>query len=65
MADKQGQQSTYKYGIDPDKFHGMIAERAYCKAKQRGFAEGHELDDWLEAEKEVNKQCFYWFQDEE
>lgn len=30
-----------------------IAERAYFKALNRGFAPGFELDDWLEAEREV------------
>ncbi len=29
-----------------------IAELAYFKAEQRGFAPGHEQDDWLEAEQE-------------
>ena len=23
-----------------------------------------EIEDWLEAEQEVNKQCFYWFREE-
>ena len=32
---------------------GRIAERAYELAKQRGFPPGHELDDWLQAEREV------------
>ncbi|MBL8381881.1 MAG: DUF2934 domain-containing protein [Burkholderiales bacterium] len=31
-----------------------IAERAYFRAQQRGFAPGHELDDWLAAEREVD-----------
>lgn len=31
-----------------------VAELAYCKAEQRGFEPGHELDDWLEAEKELS-----------
>jgi hypothetical protein len=31
----------------------LIAEAAYYKAKQRGFAPGHELEDWIEAESEV------------
>lgn len=31
-----------------------IAEAAYWRAERRGFAAGHELDDWLEAEKEVD-----------
>ncbi len=33
-----------------------IAEAAYWRAERRGFAPGHELDDWLGAEKEVDEQ---------
>jgi hypothetical protein len=32
-----------------------IREAAYFKAEKRGFAPGHELDDWLEAEEEVDE----------
>ncbi len=32
-----------------------IREAAYRKAEERGFAPGHELDDWLEAEREVDE----------
>jgi len=32
----------------------LIAETAYRIAEMRGFGCGHELDDWLEAEKEVD-----------
>lgn len=31
----------------------MVAEAAYYRAEKRGFAPGKELDDWLEAEKEI------------
>ncbi|HFD12682.1 MAG TPA: DUF2934 domain-containing protein [Crenotrichaceae bacterium] len=31
----------------------IIAEAAYYIAEKRGFAPDHEMDDWLEAEKEV------------
>jgi len=51
-------------GIDADKLRRMIAERAYFIAEKRGFATGHEIDDWLEAEQELNKQYFYWFKEE-
>lgn len=34
----------------------MIAKAAYQLAEQRGFAPGHELDDWLAAEFEVNQR---------
>ena len=33
----------------PDR-DAKIAELAYFKAENRGFAPGHELEDWLEAE---------------
>jgi hypothetical protein len=35
----------------PDR-DSKIAELAYFKAESRGFAPGHELEDWLEAEGE-------------
>jgi hypothetical protein len=34
----------------------LIAKAAYLRAEQRGFAPDHELDDWLEAEAEVDKE---------
>ena len=34
-------------------FTAVVAERAYFRALHRGFAPGHELDDWLAAEREV------------
>jgi hypothetical protein len=33
-----------------------IREAAYFKAERRGFAPGHELDDWLAAEAEIDAQ---------
>lgn len=35
----------------PDR-DAKIAELAYYKAENRGFAPGYELKDWLEAEQE-------------
>ncbi|HUO43623.1 MAG TPA: DUF2934 domain-containing protein [Burkholderiales bacterium] len=32
----------------------QIAEAAYFIAERRGFEQGHELEDWLRAEAEVN-----------
>ena len=32
---------------------GMIATAAYYLAAERNFAPGHELEDWLEAERRV------------
>ncbi len=33
-----------------------IAELAYFRALNRGFEPGHEVEDWLEAEAEYDKQ---------
>lgn len=37
----------------PDR-HQLITEAAYRRAEARGFVAGHELDDWLAAEAEVD-----------
>ena len=34
----------------------MIAVKAYYCAERRGFAPGHELEDWCEAEAEIDRQ---------
>ena len=34
----------------------LIAEKAYYRAQQRGFEPGHELEDWIAAEKEVRRR---------
>jgi hypothetical protein len=31
-----------------------IADAAYQRAEQRGFAPGNELEDWLDAEREID-----------
>ncbi len=33
-----------------------ISETAYLMAQRRGFAPGHEIDDWLAAENEVDQR---------
>lgn len=37
-----------------DNREARIVERAYWRAERRGFAPGHELEDWLHAEREVD-----------
>lgn len=39
--------------LDPVRRHAVIAEAAYYRAERRGFAPGHELEDWLQAEREL------------
>jgi hypothetical protein len=40
--------------MNPDERHRRIAEAAYFRAEQHGFRMGAELDDWLEAEREID-----------
>jgi len=44
--------ATLFYGTQ--ERHQLIAETAYFRALHRGFAPGHELDDWLAAEAQVD-----------
>ncbi len=39
--------------VDADTRRMMIAEAAYYFAEKRGFAPGGELQDWLEAETQI------------
>jgi len=41
--------------ITPEERWKMVAVAAYHKAEQRNFAPGHELEDWTESEKEIDK----------
>lgn len=42
--------------ISPDELRKLISEAAYYRAKKRGFAPGHELEDWIQAEAEVMRR---------
>ena len=39
--------------LDDEGRHDRIAQRALELARERGFEPGHELDDWLQAEREI------------
>jgi len=41
-------------GLDPDLRQRMISERAYRLYCERGGSEGYDVDDWLQAEAEVD-----------
>ena len=40
-------------GCAAENHRRMVAEAAYYRAKERGFVPGHELEDWLAAEREL------------
>jgi len=50
----------YAIAAEPPYFrddrHAAIAEAAYYRAERRGFAPGHELEDWLAAEAQIEKR---------
>jgi hypothetical protein len=52
-AAQQAPEPLPQGAVPPEERDRMIAEAAYFRAEQRGFAPGAELDDWLEAEIEV------------
>jgi hypothetical protein len=39
--------------VSSDAIYRLVREAAYLKAEARNFVPGVELDDWLQAEKEV------------
>ena len=44
--------------LTPAERHRRICDLAYRRAELRGFAPGHEQEDWLEAEREVDAGRF-------
>jgi Protein of unknown function (DUF2934) len=44
--------------VSPEVRRQMIAEAAYLRSEQRGFAPGFETEDWLLAEAEVDALLF-------
>lgn len=46
-------QATQETALDPGERRRMVAEAAYYRAEQRGFAPGSEVEDWLEAEAQI------------
>lgn len=52
-ASKPGAAPAGGHSIDAEARRAMIAQGAYFRAEHRGFAAGFELDDWLEAEREI------------
>ncbi len=46
---------TGKRAVNPELRNQMIAHAAYYRAERRGFCGGSELEDWLEAEAEIDR----------
>jgi len=63
METKQKSYVHYSGDINLDEFREMVAANAYYRGEKRGFESCYEMDDWLEAEKEIISQYRYWFRD--
>ena len=48
--------TTARADVTAAEIRQLIEEAAYYKAERRGFAPGHELDDWIAAEAEVRRR---------
>jgi hypothetical protein len=53
-ADKAAAKHQYAKSVAGEERHRMITEMAYLIAEQRGFQGDRALDDWLQAEIEVD-----------
>ena len=50
----KGNSAATKMSVTEETRRAMIAQAAYFHAERRGFAEGGEVEDWLNAEAEVD-----------
>lgn len=53
-ARKSVAEQPARVALSAEERRAMIAQNAYLRAEQRGFAPGHETEDWLAAETEVD-----------
>lgn len=53
--DNAGSRTRRRATADPESERcQMIAEAAYYRAQARNFCPGNELDDWLQAERDID-----------
>lgn len=45
---------TRTHFVGPEQRRALIAEAAYYRAEKRGFEPGHDTEDWIAAEAEVD-----------
>ncbi len=55
MARDTGKKSVQTATNEPQNLEEDIRRRAYELYEDRGKGEGHELDDWLQAEQEITQ----------
>lgn len=50
----RGTAATADPTLQAEKRRALIAQAAYLRAERRGFTPGHEVEDWLAAEAEID-----------
>ena len=50
---------TFGQFVGPERRAALIAEAAFFRAEKRGFTPGHEVEDWLAAEAEVDAKLMH------
>lgn len=56
LARLRGGPAALPRGVTPEMRHRMIAEAAWYRAEARGFEGGDPDQDWLEAEREIDRR---------
>jgi len=51
--------TTFGQFVGPEQRAALIAEAAFFRSEKRGFAPGHEDEDWLAAESEVDAKLMH------
>nr|VFJ94006.1 MAG: phasin family protein [Candidatus Kentron sp. LFY]VFJ94822.1 MAG: phasin family protein [Candidatus Kentron sp. LFY]VFK19111.1 MAG: phasin family protein [Candidatus Kentron sp. LFY] len=54
MSVQEVEAASQKKAVSPLERWAMTAEAAYYRAQKRGFIGGNPMDDWMEAEKEID-----------
>ncbi|HMC73863.1 MAG TPA: DUF2934 domain-containing protein [Terriglobales bacterium] len=52
----KSQPDTAQQSISPFDLEEEIRRRAYELHTERGYVDGHEVEDWLQAEREVSER---------
>ncbi len=52
--------SEQRAPLSDEEIRALVAEAAYERARKRGFAPGHEFEDWIEAEAQVMTRLGLW-----
>lgn len=45
--------------LDPDLRHRLVSELAYARFCARGYVDGYDLEDWLQAQAEVDHMALH------